>query len=321
MKSTQQNLLAMKKTIFIFAFLYSVLSIAQQDPQFTHYMYNMSIVNPAYTTARTGNIDTGVFFRSQWVNVEGAPQTGTLFAHATLPSGVEVGFNILNDRIGLSNEINETNANIDVAYRFEFSRDWYLSLGVKGGITNYSTDFSRLQLNSGTADTDPLFATNINTTSPTFGAGAFLYSREFYLGISSPNFIPTKHIESTAAYEAKGIEELHLYLTAGYIFNINKNYKLKPSFLVKQVQNTPISADISLNLLANQKFEIGASYRLEDAIAMMFRYDINPNFKIGYAYDYTLSGLNEFSKGSHEIFIMYSFQLRKFIDCYPNRFF
>ncbi|WP_459211181.1 PorP/SprF family type IX secretion system membrane protein [Aquimarina rhabdastrellae] len=312
----------MKKAVFIFALLlYSITSLAQQDPHFTHYMYNMSIVNPAYTTARTGNIDTGVFYRTQWVNVEGAPQTGTLFAHATLPAGVEVGINVINDRIGLDGEITETNANADVAYRFELARDFFLSLGVKAGITNYNADFSRLQLNSGGAPTDPLFAQNINSNFLTFGAGAFLYTKEFYLGISSPNFIPTKHIEDTASYEARSFEELHAYLTVGYIFNINKDFKLKPSALVKHVANAPISADVSLNLLVQEKFEIGASYRLEDAVALMLRYDITPNFKIGYAYDYTLSGLNEFSRGSHEVFLMYSFQLRKYIDCYSNRFF
>ncbi len=309
----------MKKIIPIFLLLYSILSVAQQDPQFTHYMYNMSLVNPGYTSAKTGHIDTGAFYRAQWINVEGAPKTASLFAHATLPDGIELGISLVNDQIGL--EINETNVAADVAYRFELSRDLFLSLGVKAGVTNYVADFSDLQLNSGGAPTDPLFAENINSLFLSFGAGAFLYTRNFYLGLSSPNFIPSKHRENTSTEDASSIEELHMYLTTGYIFNINREFRFKPSALVKHVKGAPISVDISANLLVSDKYEMGVSYRFEDAIALMFRYDFTPSFKIGYAYDYTLSNLNEFSRGSHEVFLMYSFQLRKYIDCYPNRFF
>ncbi len=309
----------MKNFFSIIFIANSFICLAQQDPQFTQYTYNMNIINPAYATGDKGHVALGALYRTQWVNVEGAPQTITLFGHASLRKNIDLGLTIVNDQIG--GDISETNINGDIAYRFNLSRNLRFSLGAKLGVTQYNADFTNSQLDSGGSSTDPLFSENINSTSLNIGAGAFLYTRKFYLGLSAPNLLPSKHRESTIATTANGKEEIHMYLTSGYVFYLNDSYKFKPSFLLKSVTGAPLTVDISASLLIKNRFEVGTSYRLEDAISALFRYNITPNFKIGYAYDYTISDLNEFSQGSHEFFLTYSFEVHSLIDCFPNRFF
>ena len=292
--------------------------LAQQDPQFTQYTYNMNVINPAYVTGDTGHVELGALYRRQWTNIEGAPETITLFGHASLRDNMDFGLTVVNDQIG--NDISETNVNGDFAYRFNLSENLRLSLGAKLGFTVYNADFSTLNLGTGGSTTDPAFE-NINSTFLNVGAGAFMYSRRFYVGLSAPNLIPAKHLENTSTTTFNGIEEIHVYLTSGYVFDLSREVKFKPAFLVKTSTGAPLTADISASLLFRKRLEAGLNYRIEDAISAMFRYSITPNFKIGYAYDYTLSDLNEYSQGSHEIFLNYSFEVRSMTDCFPDRFF
>ncbi|WP_459211179.1 PorP/SprF family type IX secretion system membrane protein [Aquimarina rhabdastrellae] len=309
----------MKKLLFpLFILCNTFLSLAQQDPQYTQYTYNMNVINPAYVTGDTGHIELGALYRRQWTNVEGAPETITLFGHASLRRNIDLGLTVVNDQIG--NDITETNVNGDFAYRFNLSENLRLSLGTKLGFTVYNADFSNLTLDSGGSNTDPAFA-NVNSTFLNVGAGAFLYSRNFYLGLSAPNLIPSKHLENTAATTFEGREDIHYYLTSGYVFRLNPDLKFKPSVLLKTAAGAPITTDIAASFLMRNKLELGVSYRIEDAVSALFSYKISPNFRVGYAYDYTLSDLNEFSQGSHEIFLTYSFEVRSLTDCFPNRFF
>ncbi|XLS30175.1 type IX secretion system membrane protein PorP/SprF [Flavobacteriaceae bacterium M23B6Z8] len=296
----------MKKICILF-FIISINSFfvsAQQDPVYTQYMYNMSVINPAYATADAGIVNMGALYRSQWVGAVGAPKTATFFAHTPLSEKIEVGISVVHDEIG-DGLVNEDNVYGDFAYVLQLDNFTYLSLGLKAGVTLFSTRFNDLQLNSGDFSSDPAFAQNISETFPNLGAGAFLYSDRFYLGLSAPNFFNNKHLDEENGIQRLGAENLHIFFTGGYVFDINSNLKFKPSFMARAVNGAPLSLDISANMLFNEKFEGGLSYRLDDAVSAMFNVKVTPNLRIGYAYDYTTTNLGDFNSGTHEIFVLF----------------
>ncbi|WP_340202187.1 PorP/SprF family type IX secretion system membrane protein [Ascidiimonas sp. W6] len=295
------------KKIFILFLMISINSFvvsAQQDPVYTQYMYNMSVINPAYATADAGMVNMGALYRSQWVGTVGAPKTATFFAHTPLNERIEVGISVIHDEIG-DGLVNEDNIYGDFAYVLQLNNFTYLSLGIKAGVSLFSTRFNDLQLNSGDFSTDPTFAQNISETFPNLGAGAFLYSDRFYLGLSAPNFFNNKHLAQENGVQRLGAENLHVFFTGGYVFDINDQLKFKPSFMGRAVNGAPFSLDISANMLFNEKFEGGLSYRLDDAISAMFNVRVAPNLRIGYAYDYTTTNLGDFNSGTHEIFVLF----------------
>jgi type IX secretion system PorP/SprF family membrane protein len=307
MTSTQLS----NKRIFLL-FLITSLNIfivsAQQDPVYTQYMYNMSVINPAYATADAGIVNMGALYRSQWVGAVGAPKTATFFMHTPLSERIEVGVSVVHDEIG-DGLVNEDNIYGDFAYVLQLNNNTYLSLGLKAGVTLFSTRFDDLQLNSGDFSTDPTFAQNISETFPNLGAGAFLYSDNFYLGLSAPNFFNNKHLDEENGVQRLGAENLHIFFTGGYVFDISDNLKFKPSFMARAVNGTPLSVDLSANMLFNEKFEGGLSYRLDDAVSAMFNVRVTPNLRIGYAYDYTTTNLGDFNSGTHEIFVLFDLDM------------
>lgn len=304
--------------ITLLLFLSFVGAKSQQDPQYTQYMYNLSVINPAYTTNERGLINFGALYRSQWQNVEGAPETFTFFAHATLSDKVETGISIIKDEIG-DGVLSESNINADFAYILQLDSKSNLALGLKGGITSFETNFNNLVFPE--FQEDDAFNENINSIFPTIGVGAFYNRSNFYVGVSAPNLLTSKHIENQDGVRRIGSEEIHLFFTSGYVYTINPDFKLKPSIMTKMVKGSPISLDTSLNLLFNNKFETGLSYRWEDAVSAMFNVYVAPSVRIGYAYDYTLSNLGSFSSGSHEIFALFDLDLlglRKGYDKSPR---
>ncbi|UII74914.1 type IX secretion system membrane protein PorP/SprF [Flagellimonas sp. HMM57] len=297
----------MKKLYIALLFLLCSLGIkSQQDPQYTQYMYNMSIINPAYTTNETGMINFGTLFRSQWQNAEGAPETLTFFAHAPLSDKVETGISLITDNIG-DGVLKENNVYVDFAYILKLNADSNLSLGLKGGITNFETNFTGFRLPE--FQDDAAFNENVNSIFPNVGVGAFYTRPNFYAGVSAPNLLTSKHLENRDGINRIGSEEIHLFFTSGYIYELNPNLKIKPSIMTKMVAGSPISLDTSVNVLFNNRFEGGLSYRLEDAVSAMFNISVVPAIRIGYAYDYTLSNLGSFNAGSHEIFALFDLDL------------
>jgi type IX secretion system PorP/SprF family membrane protein len=274
---------------------------AQQDPQFTHYMYNMSVINPGYATDNEGVINLGGLYRTQWVGAVGAPKTGTLFVHSPIAKRVEVGLSIVSDDIG--DVVHENNIYADVAYVIPISETKKLSFGVKAGITLFDADFNGFQYSDATPD--QAFAANINQSFPNVGAGAFYFGENYYLGLSAPNFLTTKHLESKDGLKTTGVEEVHYFLTGGYVFDLSQSVRFKPAFMTKVVTGAPLSMDLTTNFLFNERFELGAGYRVDDSVSGLAAFSITPNFRIGYSYDYTLTNLGDFNSGSHEIFLLF----------------
>ncbi len=299
----------MKNILAVFTFLFLLHDAhAQQDPEYTHYMYNMNVVNPAYATATESVLNLGALYRTQWVGAVGAPKTFTFFAHMPVNKKVELGLSMISDDIG-DGAKKENNFFADFAYILQFNKSHRLSFGIKAGFTSFETNFNGFRFESGNPTTDLAFSQNINNFKPNIGAGAYYFTNKYYIGLSAPNLLSSKHIEEREGIHAFGSEDIHSFLTAGYVFNLSEDFKLKPAFMSKFVKGAPATLDISANLLYNNRFELGAAYRLDDAVSALMNIYVTPSLRIGYAYDYTLSNLGQFNSGTHEIFLLFDLDL------------
>lgn len=299
----------MKKILFIISFFFYFIGVsAQQDPEYTHYMYNMSVVNPAYATGTAAMLNTGALYRTQWVGAVGSPKTFTFFGHTALSDKIELGMSLVSDDIG-DGAKKENNFYADFAYVLQLGGKNKLSFGMKAGFTSLQTNFNGFRFESGDVATDLAFSQNINTTKPNIGAGAYYFTDKYYVGLSVPNLLNSRHIEEKEGISAYGSEEMHAFLTAGYVFQINDMVKLKPALMSKFVVGSPITLDVSANVLYDNKFELGIAYRMDDAFSALMNINVTPNLRVGYAYDYTTSNLGQFNSGTHEIMLLFNLDL------------
>lgn len=290
----------MKKLLSI-AVIISLLQVevttAQQDPQYTQYMYNMIVVNPAYAGLKDG-LAINLLYRNQWSGLDGAPETFTAAAHAPIGEKIGIGASIIRDELG---PVQETNAYADFSYTLDLSGTLRLALGLKAGATFHDVGLTSLELQD---PSDPFFSQNVSRTNPNIGTGAFLYNDNFYVGLSVPNLLNSVHLDENAL--RFGSETNHYFATAGYVFEPTENLKLKPNVLVKSAFEAPISFDLNLNALFAEKFELGVSYRLDDSFSGIVGFQATPEFRIGYAYDAVVSEINDVAPSSHEIIITYN---------------
>ena len=216
----------MKRILFLLALtmlLTLTASYGQQDPQYTHYMYNMNVVNPAYAGSRE-TLSVGVLGRTQWVGIDGAPQTLTFNVHAPVGANLGVGLSVIVDEIG---PVKEQNAYADVSYTINTSDEGVLAFGLKAGFTFFNADLDRLLAPDGTRGVDDLFINDAKNTFPNIGAGLYYYTDRFYLGASVPNILEAPHFDDLDSAEAS--EKVHGFLTAGYLFYLSDNLQFKPA--------------------------------------------------------------------------------------------
>ncbi len=300
----------MKKITIFLAFSFLLFfneTKAQQDPQYTQYMYNMNVVNPAYAGSR-GTLSLGLLGRTQWTSVDGAPKTFTFDAHAPVGKKVGVGLSIISDEIGPAKE---QNIYADVSYTLTTSGEGRLAFGLKAGVTLLDVNLLDAVLPESSSGNDPLFDENINDAFPNFGAGVYYYTNKWYAGFSVPNILKSEHMDKENI-NTKASEEVHYFLTGGYVFDLSSTLKFKPSLMFKGVAGAPVSVDINANFLMYDRFEVGASYRIEDSVSLLFNFGVTPDFRIGYAYDYTISEFsNSNTAGSHEIILLYDIDFSK----------
>ena len=280
---------------------------AQQDPQYTQYMYNMNIVNPAYAGSR-GTLSLGLLGRLQWVGIEGAPKTATMAVHAPLGKNLGGGFSAILDRHG---PVKETNVFADVSYTINTSDEGRLAFGLKGGVTFFDVGLLSLILPQTAPGVDPLFADNVNETLPNFGAGVYYYTDKFYIGLSAPNLLETKHLEKDNGSISKASEKMHYFGTIGYVFNLSETLKFKPSVMTKVVSGSPLSIDANANFLFNERLELGLGYRFGDAVTGLINFGVTRDLRIGYAYDYTTTNLGNYNDGTHEVFLQWDIDFSK----------
>lgn len=289
-----------KKIHFIYMIVASLLvglnTQAQQDPQYTQYMYNTMSINPAYAGSK-GYGSFALLGRTQWVGVDGAPDTQTFSFHTPLQHNLGIGFNIINDEIGPSDEL-YIDANI--SYTLQTSERGNLAFGLRLGGRTLNLDWSKGSFQN----PDAVFNQNIdNRFTATIGGGFYYYTDRFYLGVSVPNFLRTDHyddlIESVAA------ERLHYFLIAGYVFDLSEEVKFKPAVIAKAVSGAPLSADFSANFLFREKFTVGLAYRWDDSISGLVNLQVSDRLQIGYAYDLTTSNFRNYNSGTHEVMLTY----------------
>ncbi len=290
----------MKKYIYILSVLMAVLLVhetkAQQDPQYTQYMYNMNVVNPAYAGSKE-SLSLTALYRNQWSGLDDNPVTFTFSAHSPISDRIGLGLSAIKDELG---PVSETNVYADFAYMLQLGTTIKLALGLKAGATFHEVGLTDLELQD---PNDPFFSENINNTYPNIGAGAFLYGEKFYVGLSVPNMLKSVHLDENGI--KYGSETNHYFATAGYVFQVSENFKLKPSVMVKSAFDAPVSFDGNLNALIYDRFELGASYRLDDSFSGLVGFQITPNIRVGYAYDHVTSDLKTVGPASHEVVITF----------------
>jgi type IX secretion system PorP/SprF family membrane protein len=290
---------------------------AQQDPQYTQYMYNLNIINPAYAGFKE-NLSFSLLYRKQWVDIEDAPTTMTLSGSCPVGQNVGIGLNVISDQIG---PVKENNVYADISYNLNLGGSHKLAFGMKAGAT--FLNIGLLDLNNTLPDqNDPAFSENINRVDPNIGAGLFYSADKFYVSFSIPNILTSPHLDVDRNGKSirYGSEAIHYFLSGGYVFDLNPNLKFKPTVMLKSAFDAPASVDLTANFLFIEKFEAGAAYRFEDSFSLMINYAISPNLKIGYAYDHIISDLNITTPSSHEIVLLFDLNYPKKVSQSPRFF-
>ena len=303
----------MKKHYFLLIILlYAFTANAQQDPQYTQYMYNMNVINPAYAGSADG-LGVGILYRSQWEGLDGAPETSTFNIHTPIGNNVGLGLSIISDQIG---PVKETNAYVDFSYTLNLANENRLAFGLKAGVTAHDIGLIGLSLID---PNDPFFANDINEMTPNVGAGMYFYKpNKYYVSVSIPNILNSVHLDAED-YNI-GSETQHLFAATGYVFDLSNDFKLKPHAFLKYTSESPASLDLNANLFMYNLIELGVGYRLDAAMTAMVNLQLTPSMRIGYAYDSVQSELNFIAKSSHEIFINFDLNFNTKVSRSPRYF-
>ncbi|MBK6370815.1 MAG: type IX secretion system membrane protein PorP/SprF [Flavobacteriales bacterium] len=300
-------------TLFVVLAGFALRSTAQQDPLYSQYMFNTLAFNPAY--AGSADVFTVMALsRHQWVGFEGAPATQTILAHSPLKAqNLALGFSAINDKIGPSHQ---TAAYADCAYRIRTSEDTRLSFGLKGGLSIYQADLASLS----TVEVDP---SNVNTAGqllPNFGFGLYWHSPRYYLGASAPKLLKNELNIASGTVLMPATEARHYFLMGGYVLDLSRDIKFKPAFMFRVVEGAPFSLDVNANFLLRERIWFGAMYRLGNAFGVMGQYQINDQFRVGYAFDLTTTRIGAYNAGTHEVMLSYDFRFLKGKTISPRYF-
>ncbi|MFD2826943.1 type IX secretion system membrane protein PorP/SprF [Leeuwenhoekiella polynyae] len=294
----------LSKLLLLLVLLISASGYSQQDPQYTQYMYNPLVINPAYAGNR-GVTSIVLLHRSQWVGLDGAPRTQNLSVHSPIGLGkVGMGFSLVNDVLGPARE---TYFNVDFSYTLETGAEGKFSFGLKGSLDLLDVDFSR----TNPFNTNDPFLINIdNKLSPNVGVGVFYHDSKFYAGLSAPQLLQTDHFDRSGSQGAETFvaeENIHYYGLAGYVFDLNRNVKFKPSTLVKMVAGAPLAVDVNANFMFYDKLTLGASYRWSAALSGLVGFQVNDGLLIGFAYDRETTDLGNatYNNGTYELFLRF----------------
>ncbi|NNT71247.1 type IX secretion system membrane protein PorP/SprF [Flavobacterium sp. IMCC34852] len=306
----------MKKLYFIAVLALAVTELrAQQDPHYTQYMYNMSVMNPAYAGSKEA-VSGGLLYRKQWIEIEDAPTTGTFFIHSPVGRNVGLGLSVISDKIG---PVEENNFYADFSYTLNLGGEKRLAFGLKAGLTMHKIDFNYIfETLPQPVSQDPFSASNPNNTFLNVGSGVFYYTDKYYVAFSVPNMLKTKYLDFDG--RQYGTEVMHYFLTGGYVFDINPNLKFKPFAMIKSSLNAPTSFDVSTNFMLYDKLELGATYRVEDSFGAMVNFAITPSLRVGYAYDHIVSDLNTVTPSSHEVMLLFDLNFPKKVSRSPRYF-
>jgi type IX secretion system PorP/SprF family membrane protein len=289
---------------------------AQQDPMYTQYNFNTQTINPAYA-GTWDNMGFLVLGRHQWVGMGGAPKTYTFSMQTpTKFKNVALGLNLVSDKVGLEKR---TILNFDYSYRLRVSEESYLRLGLKAGVTNYMNNLTEYIGYPGDPS-DPMFMGDIDVKfMPNFGIGAFLYSDDYYIGLSLPKIIQNEFKNNYNNYSTWS-ELRHFFLIAGYVFDLSQDIKFKPTFLTKATWGAPVEFDLTANFLLRDKVWLGAMYRTGDSFGFIAQWIFDNQLRVGYGIDFTTTRLQHYHNGTHELMISYELSSLRRIWSTPRMF-
>jgi type IX secretion system PorP/SprF family membrane protein len=284
---------------------------AQQDPMYTHYMYNTLSVNPAYAGTRDALTVTALG-RKQWVGFTGAPTSITGTAHMPIGEKVGLGLSFVNDQIG---PLKNNQISLDFAYHLKLNSKSKLSFGLKGGVNLWSANLSTLKTGNEIQSDPSQYTYNVNNSlTPNVGGGIYYYRERFYMGISVPKLLQNK-VGTTDTKDAAGnvtgnsnllTEQYHFFTILGTVFNLNDNVKLKPTALLKITQSAPIEGDLTATFILQDKINLGLMYRTGDAVGALVGLSLSPQFYVGYSFDWSfVNNTAKYNNGSHEIMLRY----------------
>ena len=284
--------------VMLFAYL---KSIAQTEPMYSQYMFNMLGVNPAYAGNREAS-SFNFFQRSQWIGLQGAPQTTSFsFDQSILNKRAGWGIQFYDDKIGVEKA---DGINIMGSTKIQVSENGILSGGLSFGLMNYRIDL--MNVTGRFTPNDPAFYSNLNKWMPSLGLGVYYNTDNFYAGVSIPNILKSRLTAFDLIRSGlQKVNQKHIFLTTGIVIPINEDLKLKPSTMIKMVEGAPIEADFNTNVWLRDIIGLGVSYRTGDAVIGMAEIQVNQNLRFGYAYDMTISPLKFYNTGTHEIMIRY----------------
>lgn len=280
--------------------LVSLSATAQQDPQYTHYMYNTININPAYAGSR-GALSIFGLHRTQWAGLDGAPTTNAFSVNTPIAdSKVGLGVSFVNDKLGV---MTENTVSVDFSYTLDLGgrQANKLSFGLKGSANMLDVAYSKLLIYN---PNDSQFQHDISGQfTPNIGAGVYWHNEKSYVGLSVPNFLQTTryndNIQSTMT------QRMHFFLMGGHVFELNPMLKFKPAVLFKAIEGAPLQTDVTANFLFSEKFTLGAAYRWDAAWSALVGYQITDGLFIGYSYDGETTKLAHYNNGSHEIFLRF----------------
>lgn len=294
----------MKRLITISLLFLSAGLMAQQRPIQSLYMFDPLLINPAYAGIQT-QLSATAIYRNQWVNLDGAPKTFTTTVHSGfLRNRVGLGLIAAADRIGIHDDVSLYGA---YSYRIKLDRTTTLSMGIQGGFNSLRSDFNKLNLKN--LD-DPNLGGVYQRYLPNVGAGLFLRHNDFYLGFSAPYLINNKTTDLPQNLNFSR-QRRYYYLTGGIKADLGEYVQVFPSALMRFQDDAPYSMDINTMVILYKAVGLGASYRLKDSVVGLFELQLNDNFHVGYAYDFTTSRLSQFSAGTHEIMINYRVKITR----------
>jgi len=296
---TKKTIKKMKNLKYIVVFAVLIASgklFAQQEPSYTMYQYNMNVINPAYVGS-SGEMDLNMHIRTQWTDIDGAPETQSFAFSTPINNKIGIGFSVVNDKYDITKETSYT---ADFSYKVQLSDNSDLYLGVKAGAYSLNIDF----LSKGIIG-DPLFSKNVNRTNALFGAGAYLKMDKFYATLSIPNFLSGERVKSSNDYGYEATDKVHIYAGAGYTFDLGEHFDLTPSFMARFVEGSPVSVDLTATADIYNTLEIGASYRWDNSISGIALIKASDWLQFGYAYEHTTTDLGDYSGGTHEIMLRF----------------
>lgn len=306
---------------FIALLLMSVSShalFAQNEVTYSQYMFNMLLVNPAYAGYKE-DINVNLLGRNQWIGIKGAPITQAVIADGAFfhNQNVGLGLSVMNDKVGIQGQ---TAIMANYAYRLPLNDEARLSFGVGLGAIQFSLNGNQAVIGD---QTDQAFIGSQNYLSPDAKLGLYYNNDKFYIGASANNLLTTALSRNKSQSRFIALPPIHIFLTAGALLNVNNSVKMKPSVMLRDDPKGMGNIDLNTSFLFNDVVWLGASYRMgvdmwkntnnlnatfqQNSLVGLVEVFVAKKFRIGYAYDYSLSSLNGYTSGSHEISLGYAF--------------